>query len=244
MKTPLLIALLAVVAISAATKVQGQTNAAIVSSADDQAKQQATLDKHVRPILEALALNDPAKENRVREIFGAYLTSLDSWHAANDQKIKPLWSQFSKARSHQNEAEADAALAKIDDVYASFKPVHDKFITDLSSVLSPAQIETVENVLTVNKVKVTYTNYGLIFPGLTDEQKAFILKNLKDAREEAINAVSMTEKSAFFKKYKIKIEAYLTAQGYDVKQSYRDFVAKQKAEMAAKKGADATDPAN
>ena len=47
----------------------------------------------------------------------------------------------------------------------------------------------------------------------------------------------MTEKSAFFKKYKTKIEAYLTAQGYDVKQSYRDFVAKQKAESTAKKAA-------
>ena len=44
----------------------------------------------------------------------------------------------------------------------------------------------------------------------------------------------MTEKSAFFKKYKIQIEAYLTAQGYDVKQSYKDFVAKQKADMAKK----------
>ena len=44
----------------------------------------------------------------------------------------------------------------------------------------------------------------------------------------------MPEKSAFFKKYKIKIEAYLTAQGYDVKQSYKDFVAKQKAELADK----------
>lgn len=44
----------------------------------------------------------------------------------------------------------------------------------------------------------------------------------------------MPEKSAFFTKYKIKIEAYLTAQGCDVKKSYQEFVAKQKAEAAAK----------
>jgi len=60
-----------------------------------------------------------------------------------------------------------------------------------------------------------------------------MIEMLKEAREEAMDAGSMQEKSAFFKKYKIKIEAYLTAQGYDVKQSYKDFVAKQKADMAA-----------
>lgn len=36
---------------------------------------------------------------------------------------------------------------------------------------------------------------------------------------------------------KIKIETYLTAQGFDVKQSYKDFIAKQKADAAANKTA-------
>ena len=41
----------------------------------------------------------------------------------------------------------------------------------------------------------------------------------------------MTEKSAFFKKYKIVIEDdYLTGQGYDPKQARKDFAAKQKAD--------------
>jgi hypothetical protein len=44
-----------------------------------------------------------------------------------------------------------------------------------------------------------------------------------------VDAGSMAEKSAFFKKYKIKIEEeYLTAQGYDPKQARKDFAAKQK----------------
>lgn len=208
-----------------------QTNSTPPGPADQETK---TLEKHSRPILDALNLNNAEKETRVRGTLAEYYKALKTWHATNDTEIKSLWSQFSKARGKQDEAGANAALAKIAGVYASFKPDHEKFLTGLSSVLTPEQIESVKNVLTVNKVKVTFDNYGKIFHGLTDEQKVFILKNLKAAREEAIDASAMTEKSAFFKKYKIKIEAYLTAQGYDVKQSYKDFVAKEKADAAKK----------
>jgi len=196
-----------------------------------------TEEKHTKPILDELKLNNPEKEAKVKEIVMAHLKALDAWHTENDAQIKALWGEFNKARSAQNETNWDAALAKIDGVYASFKPEHEKFLSELSTVLTPEQVETVKDVMTVKKVEVTYHAYGEIFLGLTDENNAFILKNLKAAREEAIDAGTMNEKSAFFKKYKIRIEAYLNAHGFDVKQSYKDFVAKQKAEKDAKKAA-------
>jgi hypothetical protein len=166
-------------------------------------------------------------------MLAAQLQALSGWHAQNDAQIKGLWNEFNTARSKQNPTNAAAALAAIDGVYATFKPQHEKFNSDLSSVLTPAQVESVKDTLTVNKVKVTYDVYLQIFPKLTDEQKAVVLKNLKAAREEAIDAEAMTEKSAFFKKYKIKIEDdYLTAQGFDPKQARKDFAAKQKADAA------------
>lgn len=242
MKHLILIATFTGFVLAAPVIVHGQPNPATALAAAGMDQAQAALDKHIKPILAALKLEDAAKEAQVRETLATYLTALDAWHADHDAEIKTLWGEFNKARGKLDQAGADAALKKIDDAYASFKAQHDKLIKGLSSVISPEQIEKVEDVLTVNKVKVTYKAYGQIFHGLTDEQKAFILKNLKQAREEAINAVSMSEKSAFFKKYKIKIEAYLTAQGYDVKQAYRDFVAKQKTEMAAKKAKAAAQP--
>ncbi len=202
-------------------------------------REQRTLEKHIRPVMAALNLNDAGKVAKVREILAAQFKALNAWHAQNDTQIKALWKQFNQARARLEETNADTALAEIDGVYASFKPQHEKVFSELSSGLTPQQVETVKDALTINKVKITFNAYGQIFHGLTDEQKAFILKNLKAAREEAIDAKAMTEKSAFFKKYKIKIEAYLTAQGYNVKQSYKDFVAKQKAEAAAKKAATA-----
>ena len=227
---------LAVVLAASATFIQAQTNdspAAPTVSAADRAK--ATLEKHIKPVLAALNLTDADKTLKVRAILEAQLQALNVWHAQNDARLKTLWNEFNNARGKQEATNADAALAKIDSVYATFKPQHDQFISDLSLVLTPAQLETVKDVLTVNKVKVTYSVYLQIFPTLTDEQKAVVLKNLKAAREEAIDAEAMTEKSAFFKKYKIKIEDnYLTAQGYDPKQARKDFAAKQKAEAAAK----------
>ena len=203
--------------------------------ASDQEKR--TEEKHTKPILDALKLSDATREAKVRKIVGAQIKALNTWHAQNDDRIKSLWNEFNQARGKQDETNANLALGEIDAVYATFKPQHEKFESALSSVLTPEQVETVKDALTINKVKITFNAYGEIFHGLTDEQKAFILKNLKAAREEAIDAGPMTEKSTFFKKYKIKIEAYLTAQGYDVKQSYKEFVAKQKADEAAKKAA-------
>jgi hypothetical protein len=223
-------ATLALVLTGGSFSIQAQTNdasSAPVSSTADREK--ATLEKHIKPVMAALNLNDADKEAKVREVLAAQIQALTTWHAQNDAQIKALWNDFNKARGKQNVTNAGAALAKIDGVYASFKPQHEKFVSNLSSVLTPEQVETVKDVLTVNKVKVTYDVYLQIFPKLTDGQKAVVLDYLKAAREEAIDASSMTEKSAFFKKYKIKIEDdYLTAQGYDPKQARKDFAAKQK----------------
>ncbi|HXT12190.1 MAG TPA: DUF3826 domain-containing protein [Candidatus Angelobacter sp.] len=237
MKVSLICALAAFILAGNLCSISAQTSAATQPKAVDQ--EQHTIEKHTRPVLKALKLDDAAKEAKVRDIVWDYTKALDAWHQQNDAQIKALWKDFNQARSKKNEAIANLALEKIDGVYASFRPEHDRFLSELGTVLTPEQVETVKDVLTVKKVEVTYNAYQQIFHGLTDAQKAFILKNLKAAREEAINAGSMNEKSAFFKKYKIKIEAYLTSQGYDVKQSYRDFVAKQKAEAAAKKAAKA-----
>jgi Protein of unknown function (DUF3826) len=207
--------------------VPAQTNAAD--------KEEASLEKHIRPVLAKLKLADAAKAARVHDILAAQFAALNAWHAANDAQIKPLWNDFNQARSAKNVTNANAALDKIAGVYASFKPQHDKFVSDLAAVLSPEQVERVKDVLTVNKVKVTYNVYLQIFPTLTDAQKAVVLQDLKAAREEAIDCESMAEKSAFFKKYKIIIEDdYLTSQGYNPKQARKDFAEKQKAETAKK----------
>jgi hypothetical protein len=214
--------------------VLAQSNALTVAASPAE-REKATLEKHIKPVLAALSLSDAGQAAKVHDILAAQLHALSVWHAQNDAQIKELWNQFNKARSKMNVTNADAALTKIDGVYASFKPQHEKFLADLSAVLTPEQVEAVKDALTINKVMVTYNVYLQIFPTLTEAQKAVVLQDLKDAREQAIDCEAMTEKSAFFKKYKIKIEDdYLTAQGYDPKQARKDFAAKQKVDAVAK----------
>ena len=236
MKHIFFIAALLSIFIGSPVLIQAQTNAAV--SADTAEREQATLEKHIKPILDALKLTDADKAAKVRKILVTYFADLRTWHAANDAQIKEFWGQFDKARTPgatNIAANANAALTKIAAVYAMFKPQHEKFISDLSAALTPAQVEAVKDALTIGKVKFTYDVYLQIFPTLTDAQKAVVLQYLKDAREEAIDCEQMKEKSAFFKKYKIKIEdEYLTAQGYDPKQARKDFAAKTKAAKAVK----------
>jgi hypothetical protein len=219
----------------------GQTNQSAV------VPKEATKDlggKYVRTVMDHLQLADTNQETAVRTILVGYFLQLKSWHAQNDGQIKALWTQFNKARSAQNNANADAALAKLAEAYKSFQPVHAQFTNDLAKFLSPEQIELVKDTLTVNKVKVTYGVYLQIFPKLTDEQKAVVLADLKAAREEAIDAESMTEKSAFFKKFKIIIESdYLTKQGYDPAQARKDFANRQKTKPATQSQEDESAPA-
>jgi Spy/CpxP family protein refolding chaperone len=217
--------------------------------ADASAKAAATeldkgSEKRTKAALDALNLTDPAKTAKVHDIIYDYLMALKSWHATNDATIKPLWPQFNAARNTHDPAKIQTAINNLEAAYASFKPVHDDFNAKLAMVLAPEQVETVKDAFTVKKVEVTYRNYQVIIPGLTDAENAEILKDLKGAREEAIDAEAMTEKSAFFKKWKDKIEAYLTAQGIDVKKDYKDFGEKEKADAAAKKaGTPAATPA-
>lgn len=82
----------------------------------------------------------------------------------------------------------------------------------LFQVLTSSQVDVVKGVLTFYKVRLTDHAYGQIVLELT-EQNDWILEHLRSVRGQAIDAVAMSKKSAFFKKYKLQIEDYLSAQG-------------------------------
>ena len=95
--------------------------------------------------------------------------------------------------------------------------LHAAYLAKLSAVLTPQQVDMVKDGMTYGVLALTYKAYCEKLPNLTDGQKAYILASLTEAREHAMDGGSSKEKHAWFGKYKGRINNYLSAQGYDLK---------------------------
>ena len=214
--------LAAVVLIPAVASAQEQTPPLTV--AEREAAYVAAIQKRAEDILVQLALSDAAKSNKVTEIIVTQYRALRTRDEAIDAKMKAAVKEsFGADRATLFETMT--------------KPLHEGFLAKLAAELTPAQVETVKDKMTYNKVKVTYDAYCAIVPGLTDADKAKIQELLKAAREEAIDGGSAAEKTQIFQRYKDRINAYLDAHGHDVAKAYADWNAKQEAADKAKQQA-------
>lgn len=203
-----------------------------------EAKYTRAIEGRTADILKALELNDSAKAAKVHNAIMDQYRALRAWHDVNDAKLKTL----SRESAGTDKARAEQARDQIVPIQASLKALHVRFVAELSADLTPAEVEKVKDKMTYNKVEVTYNSYVEIVPNLTGEQKARILELLKEAREEAMDAGSSDEKSAVFKKYKGKINNYLSAHGHDVGKAYKDWGQRQKEKgEPAAKGAEPKD---
>ena len=180
------------------------------------------IDRRTDEIMTKLALTDSAKAEKVRKLILAQYRALRERDSSIETRLKA-------------EGKDAAATAKERaSMYESMsKPLHEKFLADLSAELTPEQVDLVKDRMTYGKVKFTYDAYCQIVPGLTDEEKKKILELLKQARDEAIDGGSVGQKSDIFQKYKDKINAYLDAQGHNTAKAIQDWETKQ---AALKKG--------
>lgn len=223
-----LVALIAIATVAAPAQAKkskaATTEPAAADSQTPEQKQSASdksIDKQAAGIVQALNLNDSAKAERVQAILVTDLKTVRDWHNAHPapkSTTKPSIPGLAQA-------EEDAKISPA---------VREQFLRDLSTELSPEQVTAIKDKLTINKVKITYDAYLEIVPNLTEEDKAFIMQSLEQARDESLDMKNMEEKSAIFKVYKNKIKAYLDAHGHDVNQAYKDWGAAQKAKKAAK----------
>ena len=195
------------------------------NTAEAEAAYTRTITQRSTTIVEALAVADTAQSNRVLNVLINQYRTLNAWHSTNDATLKAL--------KKKND---DAAKTEAAKVRATLKPIHDQFLQDLAAAgMSPTQIETVKDRMTYGKLKVTYDAYCEIMPNLTDAQKVRIKELLTEAREEAMDGGSADEKSDIFNRYKGKINNYLTAEGHNVGQAFKDWNARKKATAPAAK---------
>lgn len=172
-------------------------DASTLTPAQAEAKYTATLEGRANDILKILNLTDTNQASQVHKLIIAQYRALNAWHATNDTAL--------------HAARKDPAATAT--IKASLKVLHDQFLAGLAKVLTPSQVEQVKDKLTYGKVQFTYTGYCNQYPQLTETNRAEILRMLKEAREEAMDAGSAKEKTAVFTRYKGKINNYLSKQG-------------------------------
>jgi hypothetical protein len=198
MKMILTLGLMVTLAVSAfaAGDDAGADNAGGAAVSPD-AKYSTVIDQRSQKIVQSLGLSDTNVAAKVHDIIMAQYRTLNDWHTANDPKIK--------AAKHDQ-----AAIATI---RSSLQTLHDGYLAGLAQYLTPAQVERIKDAMTYGKVQFTFNGYCSQYPELSETNKQEILRMLKDAREEAMDAGSAKDKTAVFQRYKGKINNYLSKQG-------------------------------
>jgi hypothetical protein len=185
------------------------------------------LQKKATEWVNELKLSDEGKKQKVQTAITQHLTEVRDWHNAHPVKDNPGGINPGTGNTLSN---LDWEV-----IYCSQKPktVHESLMNTLNAELTPEQVEIVLDQYTIGKVAFTLKGYEAIVPDLTDKERTEILKNLKQAREQAIDYKSMKEISAIFEIYKTKCEQYLNNNGRNWKQLFKDYVNKRNAEKAA-----------
>src|SRR5678810_589176 len=201
--------------ITAATPVMSQTVA------------DTALENKASKWVASLKSNDDTKAQKVKTAIATHLTAVKEWHNSHPYTMTP---EGINPATGGKLSEMDRQI-----IICSTKPkaVHDKLMTVLKTELDSVQVEAILDKYTIGKVDFTLKGYKAIVPDLTTKEESEILKNLKQAREQAKKYKNMREISAIFEIYKTKCEQYLNNNGRNWRQLYKAYVDKLNAEKKA-----------
>jgi hypothetical protein len=201
--------------------------ASAASNGEEDTAYTRTITERADKIVAPLGIEDAAKLTRVRDLIVNQYRSLSAIHAARDAKI----AEAAKAPGDALVAEAWRNVARQEADLKLF-PLHRQFVSKLEAELTPEQVNQVKDGLTYGVVPITFKRYCELLPELTVEQRAEVLANLLEAREYAMDAGSSDEKHAWFGKYKGRINNFISAAGFNMKQAEQDLAEREKAAAA------------
>lgn len=192
-------------------------------SADDGYAQTAR--ERADKIVGTLTLADADRASRVRALIAGQYQALHDAHARRDTAIARA-----KANGADKAALAAATAQATAETERAVTALHAAYLGDLGTLLTPAQIELVKDGMTYGVLPLTLRVYQEMFPQLTGVQRDQIRAWLVEAREHAMDAGTSKEKHAWFGKYKGRINNYLSAAGFDLKQAERELAQRRQAD--------------
>jgi hypothetical protein len=205
------------------------TTSATVSAQDaTEAAYLKTVTERANKILAPINIDDDARRARVRDLIAQQYVALS--HHQRDFEAR-----------HKSASGPGVSALKTGSVTAAIEQetdpelftLHRSFVAKLSAELSAAEVDQVKDGITYGVVPLTYHRYLELLPGLSAEQKSVVLANLLEAREYAMDAGSSEKKHWWFDKYKGRINNYLSAQGFNMKEAEREWQAKRQQKKTA-----------
>lgn len=229
------IVLACLVAISVSTHSFAQSTAKADGTDKSTKKDKNDPDARAEQFVSALNLIDTAKANRIKAVIAAHMAAVRDWHnnhsyALVPEGIDPINGKVFSPMQRQ---------FIIDSTFP--KTVHEALMAGLRKDLTEDQVAVILDKYTIGKLEFTMNGYKAIVPDMTAADQDFIMKELKEAREESVDYKDVkNEMSNVFKIHKTRIEDYFNGSGRNWKTMYKTYVDKI---MAAKKAGDKSTPA-
>ncbi|HEY8918068.1 MAG TPA: DUF3826 domain-containing protein [Chitinophaga sp.] len=170
-------------------------------------------------IVASMNMSNTTVSTEVRDIIAQQYQDLNKIQVEREAQVKAA-----KEELKDNKPALDARLQGIEDAAnKKLDVLHQAYLAKLSAKLNPAQVDQVKDGMTYGVLPLTYGVYMDMLPNLTQQQKAQMMAWLVEAREHAMDAGSSEKKHAWFGKYKGRINNYLSAAGYNMKEVEADW---------------------
>ena len=197
--------------------------------ADAKINSDIDLEKRAQSFVDSLKLNDKEKETRVYAVIRTHMRAVRDWHNEH---------QHTEVPAGINPRTGEKLTDVHRDVIAcSAKPksVHENLMNGLRKDLTEDQVDKILDLYTIGKYHFTLKGFKAIVPDMTEKEEAYVVQQLKLAREQAVDYKTMKgEISAIFEIYKDNIERYFNENGRNWRVMYKTYTDKLKAEKKAK----------
>jgi hypothetical protein len=170
-------------------------------------------------IQDRLQLADPALAAQVRDALLQFYRDLHAVHEVRDKALAGM-AAGDPHRTNRITFDADKQ---------SFR-IFGQLTGTLARLLDDKQVESVKDWMTFDMVSLSVDEYRRMFPKMNETQRDRIHAWLLESREAAVIAGSAETKLDVFRVNKMRMNAYLAAQGFDVESAVRAEDARKAAE--------------